>query len=148
MQQARSDFGFPKALRLLNAAQYRAVFSGTELRAAHPNLLIIARRNDLSHPRLGLVVAKKHVRLAVGRNRIKRLVRENFRLQQSGLPAVDAVVLARPGVAALSNDELVKLLDKLWRKLSRRADEPASADGANGRRKPRRPDGKSRKKAP
>ncbi|GAA5524625.1 ribonuclease P protein component [Microbulbifer aestuariivivens] len=128
MQQARSDFGFPKALRLLNAADYRAVFSGTEIRAAHPNLLIIARRNDLPYPRLGLVVAKKHVRLAVGRNRIKRLVRERFRLQQGELPALDAVVLARPGAGALSNEELAKLLDKLWRKLTRRAQEPSSPE--------------------
>ena len=143
MQQARSDFGFSKALRLLNAAQYRAVFSGTEIRAAHPNLLIIARRNDLPSPRLGLVVAKKHVRLASDRNRVKRIVRESFRLRQHELPALDAVVLARPGTGELSNEELAKLLDKLWRKLTRLAAEPEAPRDSNRGRKP---SGKARKR--
>ncbi|WP_237068144.1 ribonuclease P protein component [Microbulbifer guangxiensis] len=136
MQQTRSDFGFPKALRLLNAAQYRAVFSGTEIRAAHPNLLIIARRNDLPHPRLGLVVAKKHVRLATDRNQVKRVVRESFRLRQADLPALDAVVLARPGTGDLTKEDLARLLDKLWRKLARRAAEPAPAHNPQQGRKP------------
>ncbi|MCW8125380.1 ribonuclease P protein component [Microbulbifer halophilus] len=126
MQQTRSDFGFPKPLRLLNAAQYRSVFSGTQIRAAHPNLLLLASRNDLGHPRLGLVMAKKHVRNATDRNRIKRIARETFRLRQHQLPAVDTVVLARPGAGKLDNAALTKLFDKLWRKLARRAQEPPS----------------------
>ncbi|SEA17985.1 ribonuclease P protein component [Microbulbifer marinus] len=121
MQQERSDFGFAKPLRLLNAAQYRAVFNDNQIRAAHPNLLILARHNDLGHPRLGLVIAKKHVRNASDRNRIKRIARETFRLRQHELPAVDAVLLARPGVADLDKAALAKLMNKLWRKLANRA---------------------------
>ncbi|WP_237059821.1 ribonuclease P protein component [Microbulbifer sediminum] len=124
MQQERSDFGFAKPLRLLNAAQYRTVFSGTQVRAAHPNLLILAVPNELGHPRLGLVVAKKHVRNATDRNRIKRIARESFRLRQHALPAVDAVVIARPGVGELDNEALAKLFDKQWRKLTRRMNDP------------------------
>jgi len=123
MQQARSDFGFPKPLRLLTAAHYRAVFSGTQIRAAHPHLLILARPNGLDHPRLGLVMAKKHVRNATDRNRIKRVARETFRLRQHQLPPVDAIVLARPGAGELDGAALHKLLDKLWRKLARRAED-------------------------
>lgn len=126
MQQAHSDFGFAKPLRLLNAAQYRAVFTAKQqVRAAHPNLLILSCRNDLGHPRLGLVIAKKHVRNASDRNRIKRIARETFRLSQHEIPALDAVVLARPGLAELDRAALAKLFNKLWRKLSRRADEAA-----------------------
>lgn len=128
MRQQRSDFGFAKPLRLLNAADYRAVFSGTQVRAAHPNLLILAIRNDLGHPRLGLVVAKKHVRNATDRNRIKRIARETFRLRQHALPAVDAVVIARPGIGELDRAALAKLLDKQWRKLARRAGEQRGGD--------------------
>ncbi|MCX2830805.1 ribonuclease P protein component [Microbulbifer thermotolerans] len=125
MQQARSDFGFAKPLRLLTAAQYRAVFNAKrQIRAAHPNLLILASHNHLDHPRLGLVIAKKHVRNASDRNRIKRIARETFRLNQHNLPAVDAIVLARPGVAELDKAALAKLLNKLWRKLANRAQQP------------------------
>ncbi|WKD49845.1 ribonuclease P protein component [Microbulbifer spongiae] len=121
MQQARSDFGFAKALRLLNAAQYRQVFNETLVRSAHPHLLILARPNALEHPRLGLVISKKHVRKATDRNQIKRISRETFRLQQHQLPALDTVVLARPGVANLDKAALAKLLNKLWCKLAKRA---------------------------
>ena len=130
MQQPRSDFGFAKPLRLLNAAQYRSVFSGTQIRAAHPHLLILARPNELGHPRLGLVMAKKHVRNATDRNRIKRIARETFRLRQHQLPAIDAVVLARPGAGGLDNAALTKLFDKLWRKLAKRA-QPQPAEQGN-----------------
>ncbi|WHI44847.1 ribonuclease P protein component [Microbulbifer sp. ZKSA004] len=124
MQQVRSSFGFAKTLRLLNAAQYRLVFNENQVRAAHPHLLILARPNSLEHPRLGLVIAKKHVRNASDRNQIKRITRETFRLQQYDLPPLDAVVLARPGVADLDKAELAKLLNKLWRKLAKRARQP------------------------
>jgi len=124
MQQARSSFGFAKTLRLLNAAQYSKVFNENLVRAAHPHFLILARPNGLEHPRLGLVIAKKHVRNATDRNQIKRITRETFRLLQHELPPLDAVVLARPGVADLDKAALAKQLNKLWRKLAKRAQQP------------------------
>ena len=53
--------------------------------------------NRLAHPRLGLIVAGKVVRRAVGRNRVKRLLREVFRARQQDLVGLDLVVrLRRP----------------------------------------------------
>ncbi|MCS3457019.1 ribonuclease P protein component [Aeromonas sp. BIGb0405] len=54
------------------------------------------------------------------RNRVKRVVRESFRLNQTNLPAIDIVVIAKAGVKEMDNEELFKLLEKLWRTLSRR----------------------------
>ncbi|WGL15364.1 ribonuclease P protein component [Microbulbifer bruguierae] len=124
MQCPRSDFAFAKPLRLLNAAQYRAVFDCAPVRAAQPQFLILARPNDLDHPRLGLVIAKKHVRNACDRNRIKRIARETFRLRQHELFPLDAVVLARGGAGELDNAALGKIFNKLWRKLDQRARNP------------------------
>jgi len=45
-------------------------------------------------PRLGLLVTRKHAARATERNRIKRCLREAFRLEQGGLGALD--VLVRP----------------------------------------------------
>ena len=69
--------------------------------------------------RLGLVVAKKLLKRAVDRNRVKRVVREQFRLRRSALPAVDLVVrlAVKPvplDAGQLATDFLV-LLDKLQR---------------------------------
>jgi len=80
------EFGFDKSLRLLNAGDYQAVFDQSRLKVSTAELLFLANANGLDHPRLGLVVAKKNVRLAAQRNRLKRIVRESFRMQQSRLP--------------------------------------------------------------
>ncbi|HEY8567666.1 ribonuclease P protein component [Microbulbifer sp.] len=144
MQCPRSDFAFAKPLRLLNAAQYRAVFDSAPVRAAQPQFLILARPNELGHPRLGLVIAKKHVRNATDRNRIKRIARETFRLQQHQLFPLDAVVLARAGAGDLDKDALAKIFNKLWRRLDQRARNPQPEQQAQ-QRPPRPQRGKGRK---
>ena len=75
-----------------------------------------------SHSRLGIIVARKHVRRAIDRNRIKRLVRESFRHRQHEIPDLDVIVLARPGIGTLDNQQLYQQLDRLWGKLSRQVD--------------------------
>ncbi|MCC6610465.1 MAG: ribonuclease P protein component [Burkholderiales bacterium] len=48
--------------------------------------------NALPYPRLALVVPKRLVARAVGRNRIRRLMRESFRLRQRELGGRDVVI--------------------------------------------------------
>lgn len=45
-------------------------------------LQIYAKPNNFNYPRLGLIVAKKVARRAVERNKVKRLLREFFRINQ------------------------------------------------------------------
>ena len=115
------DFCFDKSLRLLNAGDYQAVFDHSRLKVSTAELLFLANNNGLDHPRLGLVIAKKNVRLAVQRNRVKRIIRESFRLQRSRLPGIDVIVLARRGVDQLDNAELHRCCKQLWRQLEKRA---------------------------
>ncbi|ATG75736.1 ribonuclease P protein component [Zobellella denitrificans] len=110
---------FPRELRLLTPAQFKNVFDNP-VRAASPHLTLLAKPNESGHPRLGLAVPKKALKRAVWRNRVKRVVRESFRLRQHRLPAVDIVVIAKQGIGDVPNDELFELLDRLWRTLSRR----------------------------
>ncbi|USD60467.1 MULTISPECIES: ribonuclease P protein component [Vibrio] len=109
---------FIRELRLLTPEHYQNVFKQAH-RAGSPHFTIIARKNSLSHPRLGLAVPKKQIKTAVGRNHFKRLVRESFRNKQHELPSKDFVVIAKKSAQTLSNDEMFKLLDKLWHRLSR-----------------------------
>jgi ribonuclease P protein component len=53
----------------------------------------------------------------VERNRIRRIVRESFRLHQHTLPAVDLVVSARPKARGAAGAELHASLAALWTKL-------------------------------
>ena len=109
---------FPKSRRLLNASDFKGVFSNTQYRISHRYFLILATKSTSSTPRLGLVIAKKHIRLAVERNRIKRLIRESFRQQQ--LPTVDTIVLARKDLDKLSNRKIESILNELWQKTQKK----------------------------
>ncbi|KGQ70771.1 ribonuclease P [Chelonobacter oris] len=111
---------FLRESRLLTPEQFKFVFQ-QPVRASRPEITILARANQLAIPRLGLTVAKKHLKRAHERNRIKRLCREYFRLHQHDLPAMDFVVVAKKGIGELDNRTLTDILGKLWHRHRRLA---------------------------
>lgn len=107
-----SSAGLPKQARLLNAADFNRVFEKPS-RASDQFFTVLIRPNELGRPRLGMAISKRRVKLSVGRNRIKRLVRENFRLSPDNFNA-DYVVLAGKQAATATNQQLWKSLEKHW----------------------------------
>jgi len=122
--------GFGREKRLLTPRQFKAVFDSPSGKVPGRNVLLLARENDLQHPRLGLVIGKKSVKLSVERNRIKRQIRESFRHHQLELAGWDIVIIARKGLADLDNPELAKQFAKLWKRLSRNPAKTAAEPGA------------------
>lgn len=121
--------GFGREKRLLTPRQFSAVFDSPSGKVPGKNVLLLARNNELDHPRLGLVIGKKSVKLSVERNRIKRVIRETFRLSQDDLVGWDIVVVARKGLGDLENPELIQQFGKLWKRLARsRPAPPIPAD--------------------
>lgn len=110
---------FPKSHRLLRPADYGKVFDDVQLKVPHRNFLILATPNNLGYARLGLIFAKKNLKLSVQRNRIKRQVRETFR-HQPELPGMDIIVLGRQGLTALDNQTVSKSLNGLWQRLAKK----------------------------
>ncbi|AFP85614.1 ribonuclease P protein component [secondary endosymbiont of Heteropsylla cubana] len=106
---------FPRKLRLLTSNHFAFCFKHPQ-RVSVTYIIILCRLNMLGYPRIGLTVAKKHVKYAHERNRIKRLTRESFRLVQHLLPPMDFVVIAKKGISNLDNRTLIKALEKLWRR--------------------------------
>lgn len=80
-------------------------------------LLAYYRCNELSYPRIGMVTAKRNIRLAVERNRVRRIIKEQFRLTQANLPAVDLVFVTKPGAGEFTNNELRECIGTLLTKL-------------------------------
>ncbi len=118
---------FGKNRRLLKSSDYTEVFDNNSVRVAHPNLLILSEPNGTETSRLGLVIGKKNVPTAVARNRIKRVVRECFRLTPLPVP-VDIVFLARKDLGKLSAAELPALIQQSWGRLSARLDKESNRD--------------------
>lgn len=113
---------FPRELRLLTPSQFSRIFD-QPVKAVSDHFTLLAKFNDLDHPRLGLTIAKKKEKTAVGRNRIKRNIRETFRLNQDKMPNIDIVVLARDNVGKADNRQLQRQLNKLWKKISLRCEQ-------------------------
>jgi ribonuclease P protein component len=76
--------------------------------------------NHETHPRLGLAIATRTFGSAVARNRIKRITRESFRLNQHSLPAVDVTVAARDAARHATARDLRASLDQHWKSISKR----------------------------
>jgi len=112
--------GFHRRLRLTHKAEFDAVFARA-FRSRDACFTVLARRNELEHPRLGLAISRKIARSSVARNRLKRLIRESFRHAQGRLSGIDLVVMGRPGIAGLANGELFNSLEQHWNRLVKRS---------------------------
>ena len=77
--------------------------------------------NRESHPRLGLAIATRACGNSVGRNLVKRLTRESFRLNQYELPPVDVTVTARDAARNASSATLRASLAKHWKSIARQS---------------------------
>ena len=75
--------------------------------------------NGLCRSRLGMAVAKKHLKRAVDRNLIKRVIRESFRHRKQDLSGADIVVLSRHGLKADDRKRLRVAMDRHWDRVAR-----------------------------
>ncbi len=112
---------FPRKLRLSGRRAFAAAFDAKMRKTVGP-LVFVSRPNALPHNRLGLSVPRR-VGTAVARHRLKRLLREAFRLQQHDLPGgYDVVIVVRPHEARTLADyrhwllQGLEMSDAAWRK--------------------------------
>ncbi len=95
--------------------------------ASDGSMVVYGVENGRDHPRLGISIGRKKVRSAVERNRVKRVLREAFRLSKAELPAgLDLVVVPRgPG---LSFADARRALPSLAQAIARRIGPPKVKD--------------------
>ena len=109
----RSRALFTTSSRLLTPSQYRALFKGGKKISSRGFTLII-KPNDIGRARLGMTIPKRLVKKAVGRNAIKRRIRESFRHIQHELNNIDIVVMANSGISKLSYRQVTETIASLW----------------------------------
>ena len=74
--------------------------------------------NTHGAPRLGLAVLVRARPRPPSRNRLRRVIKESFRLHQNEIPAVDLVVSARPKARDAPGKLLHESLAQLWKKVA------------------------------
>jgi len=118
------NYRFSTANRLKRTEDFQRIYSLNQ-RVSDAHLLVFASRNTQRITRCGLSVSKKHGN-AVHRNRIKRLLREAFRLTCNQLPVgLDLILIPRIHSGA-GLEEYKKSLPALARRIVRRWDRTTS----------------------
>jgi len=117
MQPTPRRLRFGPQLRLRSKLQFDAIYAGGR-RIDDRFFALRVKPNGLTHPRVGLAVAVKTAGNAVARNRIRRLIRESFRLAQYELPAVDIVVGAKFPAREAPATTLRASLATLWQRVA------------------------------
>jgi ribonuclease P protein component len=107
---------FPPARRLRTPADFKRVYDAGR-RMAHDFFTVTSQPNELERPRLGMAVAVRAMGGAVERNRVRRLIRESFRLHQGLVPALDIVIGVRPTARGADAGQLRSSLERLWERL-------------------------------
>ena len=123
---ANSDYRFPRELRVIQARHFALVFDGGVRMTAGP-LVVWGAPNQVGHCRLGLAISRR-VGTAPVRNRLRRLIRESFRLMRDDLPrephGYDVVVSARRHEPLTLQqyrtalDRAVQAVDRRWHERS------------------------------
>lgn len=120
---------FSRQSRLLKPAEFKFVFQ-QPVRSGDECFRVLARINTKQQHRLGMAVSKKACSTAVGRNRIKRVVRESFRTRMSATSeqALDIVVMPTTSATEQSNKTLDESISAHWKRLLRRAGDLETGD--------------------
>ncbi|MDY0049156.1 MAG: ribonuclease P protein component [Halothiobacillaceae bacterium] len=117
--------GFDRSLRLTRPKDFSNVFADARRQAAR-GVTVLFRENASGKPRIGFAIAKRQVRRAHERNRIRRIGRESFRHRVAGLPSVDMIVLVRADVLKLDGAELRRVFDRILDRVREQCTQTAS----------------------
>lgn len=108
---------FTKSQRLLTAADFKSVFDAPERKLHQSHLMAFISSNEAQMPRIGMAITKRRVPTAVARNRLKRQIREQFRLQSHQLQNKDVIFIVKNSISDLDNKELKNQINNIFNKI-------------------------------
>ncbi len=114
-----NDFSFKKKDRILKRGEFLHL-KRSRKKIHDRNFIVIYSDGRVEKSRIGITVSKKAGN-AVKRNKIKRLIREHFRMNREKIAGfVDINVIAKKKAGEISTDMVFKSLDGIYKKIPRR----------------------------
>lgn len=114
--------GFGRKYRLVTKQDFQTVFA-KPYKVTRKHLLVLYCPNQQPYARLGIIISKHHVKRAVSRNRLRRVIRDSFRQQKDALKGLDIIVLVRSECTPLCKKSGKKALrdevESLWPSLKK-----------------------------
>lgn len=107
---------YSRSYRLVSKHDFQFVFA-KPCKVTQKFMLALFRPNQQTVARLGIIIAKHHVKRAVDRNQLRRLIRESFRHLQAQLKGLDIIVLMRSEWCPLGTKLWRNEIDNLWQLL-------------------------------
>ena len=104
-------YRLPRSARLTDAGTIRSFNAASARRGRW--FLIRRVQSEAGYSRLLIRVAKKVVRAAVDRNRIRRCIKESFRLRRLAIPAADYCITVKATFSAATLREVRRELERL-----------------------------------
>ena len=113
-------YEFPRSVRLLTPKDFRKVFDQVDVKVSCAEFTLLATFNKSTQSRIGFIVAKKQIKTAVQRNRVKRHFREQYRHQKINDHFIDCIILVRNPCQNLDNSQLNQAINKQFKRLQKR----------------------------
>ena len=108
---------FGKNCRLCYSKEFQFLFrKGYRFRTGH--FVVLTALNQSHQARLGVIIPKKALKLSTQRHRLKRIVRESFRLHQDNLKGCDIIIMMK--TREYSSTLARPTLEQIWAKINRR----------------------------
>ncbi len=119
----REGLTLPAKRRVRRKADFDAAYARGQ-RFGNGFFAVTVYSHEQPGPRIGLAVSNRTSGGSVQRNRIRRVIRESFRLHQRELPSVDLIVSARARARGASGSEMHAALAALWKKVAEQCATP------------------------
>lgn len=113
---AEQRFTLSARQRLKTPSQYQLVYKSKQW-GGSPHFSFNVLAINAAQPMLGVTVSKKVSKSAVDRNRLKRQIREFYRLHQHQLSGAQLVITAKPSSMKVSDQDRLESLKELWKKI-------------------------------
>jgi len=110
-------YTFSSESRLRKSEDFLKIFSARRIRLQGMGFTVWAYPTPKSTAKLGISLSKKKIPKAVHRNHVRRLVRENFRVNQETLLGYEVIVQVHRWDAVTVHKEFSQRLENCWSRL-------------------------------